>query len=119
MECCGNPFAIGSRVEWTVARPDVDWLSRVLGDEIALAVDAAEERHGPADTADLRRLRATVERIDAVFCRYGDRGGHPIRGSGVFRQIPSAPRRINERDADLRFVGYLVELRDSAYEDDA
>jgi hypothetical protein len=119
MECCGDPFDVGSEVEWTVAEPDRDWLSQVLGDEIAWAIDAAEEHHGPVDTGDLRLLRATVERIDAVFCCDGDRGGHPVRGSGVLRPIPSTQRRIDDADADLRFVGYLVELRDAAYEDDA
>jgi len=111
MECCGDLFEVGSTVDWTVAAPDIEWLARVLGDEAALAIDAAEEHHGPIDTEDLRLLTATVESIDAVFCRYEDRGGHPLRGSGVLRRIPAVARRTDDGDDGLRFVGYLVEVR--------
>lgn len=27
MQCCGDPFAVGSRVAWTLSEPDREWLA--------------------------------------------------------------------------------------------
>ena len=52
MQCCGEPFRLGSRVAWTLRAADPDWLAATLGADAQQAVDAAEEHHGavPADT---------------------------------------------------------------------
>jgi hypothetical protein len=88
MQCCGTPFAVGSRVAWTLGEADRDWLETVLSTDVQQTVDMAEDHHG-ALPADARQTRATVIRIRAVRCRYASRPGHdprtlyPVSGSGV------------------------------------
>ncbi len=68
MQCCGEPFRLGSQVAWTLCHAGQGWLEVVLGAEAPRAVDAAEEHHGgiPEDTEP---IRGTVTRISAVHCR--------------------------------------------------
>ena len=76
MQCCGEPFRLGSQVAWTLRAADPDWLEAVLGaQQIA---DAAEEHHGgvPEDTMP---TRGTVTHIAAVHCRYAPRPGSESR----------------------------------------
>jgi Family of unknown function (DUF6578) len=46
MQCCGEPFRLGSPVAWTVREADPDWLEAVLGAGAAPGVNGAEEHHG-------------------------------------------------------------------------
>jgi len=66
MQCCGEPFGVGSEVAWTVSEADGDWLDRMLGPDARSRVDAAEDHHGqlPAGTP---RTRGTVIGIRAVI----------------------------------------------------
>jgi hypothetical protein len=114
MQCCGEPFRIGSTVAWTLRDASPDWLETVLGAEAARAVDAAEEHHGgvPEDTEP---VSGTVTRISAVHCRYapqpdGDpRALHPVPGSAVLTDLKSANGWTADR-GDERFAGYIVQL---------
>ncbi len=110
MECCGEPFTTGSRVTWTVAEPDTDWLASVLGHDEAAAVTHAEEHHGN----ELTSVEGVVQRIRAVHYKsapkaYGDpRHLYPVEGSATIRQVVSADGRYQVDDMD--FGGYLVDL---------
>jgi hypothetical protein len=112
MQCCGDDFSAGSRVSWTLADADADWLRAVLGDDIA--VDAAEEHHGgvPDGTPP---TTATVTAIAAVHCRYAPGRGRdertlaPVRASAVLTPVTSADGWTPDRD-DLHFAGYLVDV---------
>jgi hypothetical protein len=85
MQCCGEPFRLGSQVAWTLGAADPDWLEAMLG--ALQTVDAVEEHHGgvPEDTVP---TRGTVTHIAAVHCRYAPRSGsesrtlYPVAGSG-------------------------------------
>jgi hypothetical protein len=51
MQCCGQPFEIGSHVTWTIRAPDAEWVADVLGHAGAARVTAAEEHHEAAEDA--------------------------------------------------------------------
>jgi hypothetical protein len=112
MQCCGEPFSVGSRVTWTLAEADADWLTTVFGTDIT--VDAAEEHHGgvPHETP---QTALTVTAISAVHCRYvplpvGDqRILRPVRSSAVLTPVTSADGWIPDRNGE-RFSGYLVQV---------
>jgi hypothetical protein len=109
-DCCGEPFAVGSRMSWTLRRgSDVDrpWLAAVLGADVAATVDAAEEHHGgiPEDT---RRTTGTVTWIAEV--RYRRPQGRLLPDSGVVTEV-AAVRKWAAHHGDLRMVGFLARLR--------
>src|ERR1700722_20471881 len=91
MQCCGEPFAVGSQVLWRLGDADGDWLGAVLGARAA-GVDAAEEHHGGLPE-EVPETAATVSGISAVHCRYapaagGDsKGLYPVRGSAVVTEL--------------------------------
>jgi hypothetical protein len=112
MQCCGSNFGVGSRVSWTLADADTDWLTTVLGDDVT--VDAAEEHHGGVpDGAPL--TAATVTAIAAVHCQYSpkpdrdERTLAPVRSSAVLTPVTSADGWTPDRDG-LHFAGYLVDV---------
>ncbi|MGC1287738.1 MAG: DUF6578 domain-containing protein [Streptosporangiaceae bacterium] len=113
MQCCGEPFAVGSDISWTLGDADADWLEAVLGAK-ATEVDSAEEHHG-ALAGDAPKTAATVSSISAVHCRYAhDPSGdskilYPVRDSAVLTELPAADGWTPDR-GDLQFTGYLVEL---------
>jgi len=114
MQCCGEPFAVGSPVSWTLEDPDPDWLAAIVGDDLAARVDAAEEHHrgGPEQGP---RTDGTVLSIRTVHCRYEAADPEhpqmmsPVPGSGVVTGTDTADGWEAERDG-LAFVGYLVQL---------
>lgn len=112
MQCCGEPFRIGSRVSWTLAEPDVDRLTTVLG--AGVTVDAAEEHHGGVPDGT-EQTTATVTDISAVHCRYASSPGadarvlYPVPSSAVLTKVAAANGWTPDRDG-LRFAGYLVHV---------
>ncbi|MEU5211652.1 DUF6578 domain-containing protein [Streptomyces sp. NPDC020742] len=114
MECCGDPFRVGSRVSWTLVEANGEWLAAVLGSAAAAGVDAAEEHHGgaPEKTSP---TSGTVTALSAVHCRYaplpGAKSGprHPVPGSSTFTPLSAAARWTADH-GDLEFVGHLVGL---------
>jgi hypothetical protein len=114
MQCCGEPFHLGSQVAWTLGHVDLDCLGAMLGADGQQTVDAAEEHHGgvPEDTMP---TRGAVIRIAAVHCRYApmpgseSRTSYPVPGSGVLTDVELADGWTADR-GDERFVGYLVQL---------
>jgi hypothetical protein len=113
MQCCGQPFAVGSTVSWTLRTTGCDGLAAVLGERVAQTVDAVEEHHGrvPENTPE---TKATVTSITAVHCRYAARAGnprdvHPVPGSAVLSTARRADGYV-PKQCGLRFIGYLVKL---------
>jgi hypothetical protein len=112
MQCCGEAFAIGSKVSWTVRDADHEWLTDVIGPDAAATIDAAEEHHGGDD---MQTVHGTVTSIAAVHCRYSpQRDGdtnvlHPVPRSATLTQLDAADGWMANHD-DLRFTGYVVRL---------
>jgi hypothetical protein len=114
MQCCGQPFHLGSQVTWTLGNAGTEWIDAMLGAQLQRPVDAAEEHHGgvPEDTVP---TQGKVVRIAAIHCRYapqsdsGPRNLYPVPGSGVLTDVESANGWTADR-GDERFVGYLVQL---------
>ncbi|MFG3439575.1 DUF6578 domain-containing protein [Nonomuraea sp. NPDC047897] len=115
LQCCGDPFGVGTRVSWRLRPADRGWLADVLG-EAADDVQWAEERHGDAGT-DGRRVEATVLAITAVRCRYApvpdEDALYPVRGSGMLSVVKEADK-WPPGQGGLEFVGYLVNLDTAA-----
>ena len=114
MQCCGEPFHLGSQVAWTLGDADAGWMESVLGTDPRRTVDAAEDHHGqiPEDTP---ATRGTVTRIRAVHCRCApvpgsnSRTRYPVPGSGLLTDIESADGWTPDR-SEQQFLGYLVQL---------
>ncbi|MEV0372118.1 DUF6578 domain-containing protein [Streptomyces sp. NPDC050636] len=113
MQCCGDPFSIGSRVSWKLIDADKEWLADVVGAHVADRIDGAEEHHG--GSADDAITEGTVTGISAVHCRYAPRPGSadrtrcPVPGSGTRTALTSADGWTPDH-GELQFAGYLVEL---------
>lgn len=114
VQCCGEPFAVGSDVAWTL-RDDVDrdWLGAVLGDALAASVDRAEEHHGQLPQ-DHPPTHGAVRRVRAARCRYvpvaaGSQQRCPAPGSVRLADVDRADGWERE-DGEVVFAGYLVDL---------
>ncbi|RZU50087.1 hypothetical protein EV385_1850 [Krasilnikovia cinnamomea] len=117
MQCCGEPFSVGSDVSWTLRwEPDWEWLSVLLGDQGAASMDAAEDHHEDVPEGTPETV-GTVRSITAVHCRYAPSGAPrelvPVPGSGVLTPLSKADGWTKDRD-ELRFVGYLVRIATDA-----
>jgi uncharacterized protein DUF6578 len=114
MQCCGEPFRVGSQVAWTLRAADPDLLQKMLGADSRQAADATEEHHGgvPEDTVP---TRGTVTHIAAVHCRFAPEAGSRSRaaclvpGTGVLTDVWSADGWTKDR-GDECFMGYLVQI---------
>jgi hypothetical protein len=115
MQCCGEPFAVGSHVRWAVASADHDFLGVVLGEEESARVSDAEEHHSDRQ-AELASLVGEVTSIGAVWCGYAQ----PEPGK---QRLPLAGTStvVGQRDADgwepetgdRVFLGYLVDVSEA------
>ncbi|MFI7441791.1 DUF6578 domain-containing protein [Nonomuraea indica] len=110
MQCCGDPFSVGSTVSWTLCPADRGWLTRVLGERTAATIDWSEEHHSdPSD--DQLRVEGRVTHISAVHAHLerlpGEDACHPVRG--VLSPQTDADGWTPDQN-DLSFVGYLVTL---------
>jgi hypothetical protein len=119
MQCCGDPFSVGSTVSWTVMRPDREHLASVLGDDEAARVTDAEEHHGGDEGRESWEVTGTVRSIEAVVCRYAPHGGsdsrtlYPVAGTAIITTLSAADGWESDIDGpedDLQFVGYVVGL---------
>jgi hypothetical protein len=117
MQCCGEPFGVGSRVSWALAERDPGWVTAVLG--AGVIVDAAEDHHGgvPGGTPP---TAGTVTAVSAVHCRPAPAPGQsgqaprPAAPPAVFTPVTRADGRTRDRDG-LNFAGYLVHLSTSRH----
>ena len=115
MQCCGEPFAIGDEVVWTLsADEDTGWLQNVLGPGQAERIRYVQEHHGGLPD-DAPITRGTVVGIRSLHCRYrpasdGDGGTvYPMPGTGRLQQVRAADGWDAE-SSEVRFLGYLVDL---------
>ncbi|MFR9794557.1 DUF6578 domain-containing protein [Streptomyces sp. MS06] len=114
MQCCGQSFAPGDVVSWTLLETDPEDHADVVGSERADEIDFREEHHGQGEG----RAPTSVEvvSIAEVHCRFGvppgaaDNVDHPVPGTTVLVPVNRADGWAKVRP-DARFVGYLVTAR--------
>jgi hypothetical protein len=111
-ECCGEAWAIGSAVTWTLVEVDADYLAGTLPPEADVTVDRVQDQHFVL-AEDEPETRATVVSIRAVrLAAEPRRGGHPklfhpVSNSGHLTPVTqSNGPELGWSD----FRGYLVEL---------
>jgi hypothetical protein len=111
-ERCGDDWAIGSSVSWTLAAPDSDYLDPLFAREASVLVDRAEEHHGGLPD-DAPRTAGSVVAIHGVQLRYaptpdGDSTTlYPVAGSASRTPLAHSNGDEFRRDG---FAGYLVEI---------
>lgn len=113
MQCCGDPFGLGSDVRWDGVEADGEFLETFIGRELAATIAFAEERHAGTD-AELVSLSGTVVAVSAVFGRFTPMPSNsrmlvPVEGSGILRDRDRVTGWEDEDDSE-QFIGYLVDL---------
>lgn len=118
MQCCGDPFAVGTWVEWTLdEESDRDWLTAILGGDFAQQITHSEEHHGglrddaPATAGRVTRIRAVSSRFgpDPASASAATPVQVPIPGTAEVVDVDIADGWYNETDG-LQFNGYVVDI---------
>ena len=116
MQCCGEPFSVGTTVEWPLAPvADRGALILAMGQELAETVTHQEDHHGLLLPENAPRTAGTVLSIRAIHGRYGraqDQGNcvSQLRESATATLVGSADGWESEDPEGARFVGYVIEL---------
>jgi hypothetical protein len=122
MQCCGEPFQVGSVVTWILdPKPEAGYLTAVLGEDEASRVTHYENHHGPV-LEEFPSTVGTVTAIRAVSCRFAPRPGddsrmnYPVPGTSRISERTSAdgwdvgPSPDGADEAGSRFIGYVVDI---------
>lgn len=118
LQCCGDSFAVGGRVEWTVEDAvDRAWLDAALGPQQAARVTHTEDHH--ADHDDLRRLSGRVVSILAAWGAFAPtepdaRTLSPVPGSARFVDVTEPFGADGRGFPGLQLNGWLVEVHEEA-----
>ncbi|GAA2211806.1 hypothetical protein GCM10009850_072660 [Nonomuraea monospora] len=110
MECCGEPFHVGSTVTWTLTPADREWLTLALGAETAATIDWGEDHHGDPSPGQIS-VEAQVTHISVARVRWELAPGGDVcqpAGGRLYPQ-PVADGR-HPAVGDLKFAGYVVTL---------
>jgi hypothetical protein len=114
IQCCGQSFAPGDVVSWTLLEVDPEDYADVVGSERADEIDFREEHHGQGEGREPTLVE--VVSIAEVHCRYGvplgatDTVNRPVRGTTVLVPVREADGWAKARP-DVSFAGYLVTAR--------
>lgn len=115
MQCCGDPFGVGDTIAWTTtSEVDHGFLASVVGEDVARQVEQYEDHHDLND-GPLSELAGTVEAIEAVSCRYEDRGQALVPMAGTADVEPRTrvdgwEQEDRRSSRPLIFVGYIVSV---------
>ncbi|MFB8756393.1 DUF6578 domain-containing protein [Streptomyces nigra] len=108
IQCCGEGFARGDVVSWTLLEVDPEDFADIVGGDRAAEIGFREEHHGDADPppARLKVLTATE-----VPCRIalppGADAYRPVPGTTELVPVEKAGGWAEPRQG-VRFMGYLV-----------
>ena len=121
--CCGEPFSVGSDVEWRlnpVSADERSWFAEPLGDDIAASITHCENHHSGAGRVSPDLTRGRVESITAVYWSVGPRPGkdkrhpdnalYPVVGSALLEERDTGTGSEPKPFKDASFPGYIVEL---------
>jgi len=112
-DCCGDHWAIGSSVSWTVEPPNREYLDPLFAPGAGVTIDWHEERHDES-RAGLRTLAGTIVAIAGVDLDYEARDPdepkmmYPVAGSARLAPLTKSEGDELRRD---NFTGYVVTLR--------
>lgn len=115
MECCGDPFAVGGRVSWSLTpTADRDWLEATLGPALARQVTHEEDHHGLTES-EPNLVEGVVVSIRAVRAHFAmpsphARAAYPVAGSGRATWVHDSTALARDADESRRFVGWVVAL---------
>ncbi|MEU7039390.1 DUF6578 domain-containing protein [Streptomyces sp. NPDC046237] len=111
IQCCGQSFAPGDVVSWTLLEVDPEDYADVVGCERADEIDFREEHHGQEEGQAATSVE--VVSIAEVHCRYGvppgamEKVNYPVPGTTVLVPVKEADGWAKARP-DVSFAGYLV-----------
>lgn len=114
IQCCGQSFAPGDVVSWTLLEADPEDYADVVGSERADEIDFREEHHGQEEGHAATLVE--VVSIAEVHCRYGvppgatEKVNYPVPGTTVLVPVKDADGWAKARP-DVSFAGYLVTAR--------
>ena len=115
-QCCGEPFAVGDAVSWTVSSNiDREWLAHSVGGDTAAAITDYEDHHDTAE-GEIKKITGRVTAISAAFCQYAPKPGGPpnyleaVPGTAVFEPRSRANGWEDRDPRANHFVGYVVSL---------
>ncbi|MGA5043904.1 DUF6578 domain-containing protein [Streptomyces arboris] len=117
IQCCGQSFAPGDVVSWTLLEVDPEDYADIVGGERAAEIDFREEHHGQGDGHAPTPVE--VVSIAEVHCRYGvppgatDEVSCPVPGTTELVSVKEADGWAKARP-DVSFAGYLVRARRAA-----
>lgn len=119
-QCCGEPFEVGSEVEWALTPmlpEERSFLVEPLGSEILDGISHCETHHDhPHDEPRPIPTRGRVESIEAVYWTRAPRPGqdrhvvYPVEGSAVVVKRETVDGWEPEDEGGLRHEGYIVDL---------
>ncbi|MEU3008687.1 MULTISPECIES: DUF6578 domain-containing protein [unclassified Streptomyces] len=113
MQCCGESFASGGLVSWSLIEADPEDYIDIVGEERATEIDFCEEHHGQEEQGP---TLLEVLSIAEVHCRYAvptgsvDKVHCTFPGTAVLLPVDWATGWVKARP-DMRFAGYLVKAR--------
>ena len=119
MQCCGEPFQLGSTVSWTVTAPSPNRTASVLPHQEDTAITDVEGHHFVREEWDGHELHGTVRAIQAVVGRFTRSAAHqqlyePVPASAILTSLSEADGEESKipwhPHNELRFVGYLVDV---------
>lgn len=116
LACCGDPFADGDVVTWTLfPHEDQDYLGTVLGQDTAASIGYFERHHDPA-SEDIAPATGAVAAIYSIHCRFmpdirDPKLLAPLAGSGEVNRVHRADGWDSDH-GDAQFLGYIVDLDD-------
>ncbi|MGA5641744.1 DUF6578 domain-containing protein [Streptomyces cinereoruber] len=114
IQCCGQDFAPGDVVSWTLLEADPADYDDIVGGERAEGIDFREEHHGQEEGCVPTSVE--VVSIAEVHCRYGalpgstDKVNRPLPGTAVLVPVEKADGWAKAVPG-VDFAGYLVTAR--------
>lgn len=112
-ECCGEAWAVGDRVTFTVLRPAADAFAETFPEDSGVTIDWYEEHH-PDKRTRLETVEGVIVDAAGVQRRYAPQLGAPVNN---LYPVPGSAllTPVTKSDGDERrlegFAGYVVTLQ--------
>ena len=114
MQCCGEPFVVGSHVTWTLIEVAHEAFAPLLDARHSPTITHREDHHG-GGSEDAPQTGGEVRAIQVLRCSYATTNGsqgrtqRPLAGTTELTVTSAATGREAEAPPQ-RFVAYVVSL---------